>query len=139
MTAEYEPWETLIEVEVTVPHALERYGINTRKVKLPWIAGRDAQAVLRTGVYLADNALKAMRAALDMRDEAAAQKAEEQRFSTLRFEPPLVRFRCPICEQEKDGWVSDDGALQDRRDAFCGNPVCPERGRLLQVVKEEDE
>ena len=50
------------------------------------------------------------------------------------FEPPYVRLRCPGCGNTKDGWVQEDGTLEDPRDYECrSDENLPCFGKSMEV------
>lgn len=63
---------------------------------------------------------------------------DPNRLRTSGYEPPYVRFRCPKCGSEKDGWVNEDGTLEDWRDAMClRNEQAPCFQTPMKVVDDD--
>lgn len=133
---EYEPWQSLRDVTVYTPDAKPMYGLDVEYVNIPFAAAASAEHVVTMCNFLADRALKYLAGMKAIQEQNAEREPSQAYHAGLVG--PLVRLRCTECECEWDGWVADDGTLEDRRDGYCTTAGCPKRGELAIIVEEEE-
>jgi hypothetical protein len=133
MRAEYTPWERIEDIDVPVQGHPE-----ISAVRVPWVCARDAQAVTKTAIVVAQGAMMAVLAAETLGEAAQARQDPRAALAAAKYEPPLVHFYCDGCEETWDAWVNDDGSLQDQRDVACGNSSCSKFTHAATLVDEED-
>lgn len=131
MSAAYEPWSIVENIDVptqSIP--------NITHVRVPWAAARTAEDMLKTANVAAFVAVRAVMIAQAVQEQMQGENEELHRLMTAVYEPPLVRFRCDVCEDEWDAWVSNEGHLEDRWTAACTNGQCSRHGMPARLLDE---
>jgi len=130
---EYQPWT--VEQNVHVKTMVDG---SPADVGLPWVAAKNAHALLTTSEIVAGLIIGQLKAAINQQKEHQRQLARPiDEIVVDGYEPPLVRFGCESCEDTWDAWVDEAGKLEDPRDALCGNEKCERQGRPAHKIEEE--
>lgn len=139
----WKPWGIIHDVDVPIPHAKEKYGVEGEFIRIPWATARteaDCMHVLR---IVAEMHLMAMSAAgLPYQMASGKQVHPKKTYQELlhevrqrKYDGPRMVFGCDACDETWDAWVDDDGHLEDPRDAFCWTTGCTKRGTFARPVE----
>lgn len=115
---DYTPWHPLENVAVQALVNECPY-----LIVLPIVYGRDERAAAVTAQIVASLSLEKL------------SQIARARSGHTSLDPGLHKMECPVCGWSWDAWVSEEGSLEDPRDAFCANSECSHQGQPARLLE----